>query len=144
MSQPGGIHVFDIKKILFPIDLGGKEVSPLVTALEVAKKLNSEIHILYVNDVLAGYRHPTDYEEAVALRVQEAAPAELLEGQRLTYAVSKGELNQEVIKYCRDYGIDLIIVGHKHRHKIYSALFDSPDENIIDAVQLPVLVIPEK
>lgn len=56
--------------------------------------------------------------------------------------MSKGDLDEEIVKYCRDNNIDLIIVGHKHRHKIYTALFDSADVNIIDAVKLPVLVIP--
>jgi nucleotide-binding universal stress UspA family protein len=136
--------MLNIRKTLFPIDLDAEDISSVVTALELAKTLNSEIHILYVNDIEAGYRHPTDREDMVALRVKEVAPDELLAGQKIIYAVSKGDLDKEIVKYCKDNNIDLIIVGHKHRHKIYSALFDSPDLSIIDAVKLPVLVIPEK
>jgi nucleotide-binding universal stress UspA family protein len=136
--------MFNIKKILFPIALDAEDVSPVITALEVAKKFNSPIHILYVNDIEAGYRHPTDREDAVALRVREFASPELLNSVEILYAATKGNLDKEIVKYCKDNFIDLIIVGHKHRHKIYSALFDSPDVNIIDAVQLPVLVIPQK
>jgi nucleotide-binding universal stress UspA family protein len=91
----------------------------------------------------AGYRHPTDHEDAVALRVKEVVPAELLENQKIIYAASKGSLDKEIVKYCGKNNIDLIITGHKHRNKLYSNLFDSPDENIIDAIKLPVLVIPE-
>jgi nucleotide-binding universal stress UspA family protein len=91
----------------------------------------------------AGYRHPTDHEDAVALRVKEIVPAELLENQKITYAVSKGSLDKEIVKYCEKNNIDLIITGHKHKNKLYSLLFDSPDENIIDAINLPVLIIPE-
>ena len=91
----------------------------------------------------AGYRHPTDHEDEVALRVKEVVPAELLENQKIIYAVSKGSLDKEIMKYCGKNNIDLIIAGHKHRNKLYSLLFDSPDENIIDAINLPVLVIPE-
>lgn len=133
-----------IKKILFPIDLDAEDVSPVVTALEIAKMFNCPIHIFYVNDIDAGYRHPTDREDAIALRVKEVVPPELLENQTIIYAAAKGNLEEEIIKYCAEHGIDLIIVGHKHRHKIYSALFDSADVNIIDAVKLPVLVIPKK
>ena len=136
--------MFNIKNILFPIDLDAEDVSPVVTALEIAKTFHSPIHILYVNDIEAGFRHPTDREDAVALRVKGVASTELLDNQKIVYAVAKGKLDEEIVKYCQDNAIDLIIVGHKHRHKIYSALFDSPDINIIDAAKLPVLVIPQK
>lgn len=132
------------KKILFPIDLDAEHVSALFTALEIAKLFKSEIHIIYVNDILSGYRHPTDREDTVALRVQDLVPSWLLENQKIVYAATKGNLDEEIIKYCAAQEIDLIIVGHRHRHKIYSVFFDSPDINIIDAVKLPVLVIPEK
>ena len=134
--------MFDIKNILFPIDLDSEDISAVVTALEIAAMFKIPIHIFYVNDIQAGYRHPTDREDAVALKVREVAPAKLLAEVKIIYAVSKGDLDEEIVKYCRDNSIDLIVVGHKHRHKIYSSLFDSADVNIIDAVQLPVLVIP--
>jgi nucleotide-binding universal stress UspA family protein len=136
--------MFNIKNILFPIDLDAEDISPVITALEIAKIFHRPIHIFYVNDLEAGFRHPTDREDTVALRVNDVAPAKLLDDQKIVYAVAKGNLAAEIVKYCAANEIGLIIVGHKHRHKIYSALFDSPDINIIDAVKLPVLVIPEK
>jgi nucleotide-binding universal stress UspA family protein len=135
--------MLNFKNILYPIDLDSKNISSVVEALEIAQMLNCPIHILYVNDMQAGYRHPTDHEDAVALRVKEIVPAELLENQKITYAVSKGSLDKEIVKYCEKNNIDLIITGHKHKNKLYSLLFDSPDENIIDAINLPVLIIPE-
>jgi Universal stress protein UspA and related nucleotide-binding proteins len=135
--------MLNFKNILYPIDLDTDNISSLMKALEFAKMFKSQIHILYVNDMQAGYRHPTDHEDEVALRVKEVVPPELLENQKIIYAVSKGSLDKEIVKYCGNNNIDLIITGHKHRNKLYSNLFDSPDENIIDAIKLPVLVIPE-
>ena len=135
--------MLNFKNILYPIDLDSKNVSSVVKALEFAQILNCPIHILYVNDMQAGYRHPTDHEDAVALKVKGVAPAELLENQKIIYAVSKGALDKEIVRYCEKNNIDLIITGHKHRNKLYSLFFDSPDENIIDAINLPVLIIPE-
>ena len=135
--------MLNFKNILYPIDLDSKNVSSVVKALEFAQTLKSSIHILYVNDMQAGDRHPADQEDAVALRVKEIVPAKLLENQKITYAVSKGSLDKEIVKYCEKNNIDLIITGHKHKNKLYSLLFDSPDENIIDAINLPVLIIPE-
>ena len=135
--------MLNFKNILYPFDLDSKNVSSVVKALEFAQMLNCPIHILYVNDMQAGYRHPTDHEDAVALKVKGVAPAELLENQKIIYAVSKGVLDKEIVNYCKKNNIDLIITGHKHRNKLYSLFFDSPDENIIDAINLPVLIIPE-
>jgi nucleotide-binding universal stress UspA family protein len=136
--------MFNIKKILYPIDLDSEDISPVVTALEIAKIFNCEIHILYVNDIEAGYHHPTDREDEVNLKVRDVAPNELLDHLKIIYSVSKGDLAKEIVKYCKDNNIDLLIVGHKHRNKLYSILFDSADENIIDTIKLPVLVIPKK
>jgi nucleotide-binding universal stress UspA family protein len=135
--------MINFKNILYPIDLDSDNVSSLIKALEFAQMFNAQVHILYINDSQAGYRHPTDREEAVAIKVREIAPAELLKQAKITYAVSKGNLDSEIVKYSQENNIDLIITGHKHRNKLYYALFSSPDENIIDTINLPVLVIPE-
>lgn len=132
------------QNILYPINLDSKNTSTVVKALEIAKTFNSRIHILYVNDPGAGYRYPTDREDAVALRIKEVAPAELLDNLNVTYAISKGTLDVEIANYCKNNKIDLIITGHKHRNKLYTNFFDTPDESIIDAIDIPILVIPKK
>lgn len=136
--------MISFKNILYPMDLDAETVSSVETALEFARLFQCRIHILYVNDIEAGYRHPADHEDAVALRVRKEAPAHLLEGLEIVYATSKGDPAEEIVKYAREHEIDLIIVGHKHRSKIYSYMFDSVDVNVIDRAFLPILVIPEK
>jgi nucleotide-binding universal stress UspA family protein len=135
--------MINFKNILYPIDLNSENISSLNSALEFGQFCGAHIHILYINDSQAGYRHPTDREDAVVLKVKEVAPAELLENAKIIYAISKGDLASEIVKYSEENNIDLIIVGHKHRNKLYYALFHSPDENIIQTINLPVLVIPE-
>ena len=132
------------KNILYAINLNDENITSIIYALEFAGLFNSRIHIVYVNDPQAGYRHPTDREDAVALRVRETVPESLLENLDVVYAVSKGNTAEEIVRYAQEHQIDLIMVGHKHRGKLYSTLFDSDDVNIIDTAQLPVLVIPEK
>lgn len=133
-----------LKNILYPIDLDSKNVSSVVEALEFTRMFKSKIHILYVNDPQAGYRHPADHEDAVALRVKDTVPDDLLENMDIVYAVSKGDTAKEILKYAQTNKIDLIIVGHRNRGKLYASIADSTDVNIIDTAFLPVLVIPEK
>ena len=132
------------KNILYAINLNDENITSIIYALEFARLFNSRIHIVYVNDPQAGYRHPTDREDAVALKVREAVPESLLENLDVVYAVSKGNAAEEIVRYAQEHQVDLIMVGHKHRGKLYSTLFDSNDVSIIDEAMLPVLVIPEK
>ncbi|MGP8154138.1 MAG: universal stress protein [Smithella sp.] len=136
--------MLNFKNILYPVDLDSKNISSLVKALEFAQLFHCRIHILYVNDIQAGYRYPTDREDAVALRVKETVPESLLENIDIIYAISKGDAAKEIVKYTQEHQIDLIIFGHKHHSKLYSSIFDSTDINIIDMALLSVLVIPEK
>jgi len=136
--------MINLKNILYPIDLDSDNTSSLEKALEFARLLNCSLHIFYVNDILAGYRHPADHEDAVALRVKETVDTSLLDNINIVYAVSKGETTEEIVNYAQNNHIDLIIIGHKHRGRLYASLFDSTDIDTIDKVFLPVLVIPEK
>ena len=100
--------------------------------------------MLYVNDAQAGYRHPTDREDAVALKVKSVVPDSLLEGQDIVYATAKGSAAKEVVRYAEEQQVDLILIGHKYRGKLYSSLFDSTDIKNIDEARLHVIVIPEE
>lgn len=136
--------MLEFKNILYPIDLDSKKISSLEKALEFAQLFNCRIHVLYVNDIEAGYRHPADHEDAVALRVNESVAESLLKDIDIIYAVAKGDTAEEILKYAQKNNIDMIIIGHKHRGRLYASLFDSTDVNLIDKVLLPVLVIPEQ
>jgi nucleotide-binding universal stress UspA family protein len=134
----------DFRNMLYAIDLDADNITSVVYALEFARLFKSRIHILYVNNPQAGYRHPTDREDAVALKVKDMAPESLWKNMDIIYASSKGSTAEEIAKYVQEHQIDLIIVGHKHHTKLYTLIFDSPDMNIIETANLPVLVIPEK
>lgn len=133
----------DFRNMLYAIDLDADNISSVVFALEFAERFKSRIHIVYINDPQAGYRHPMDREDAVALKVKAVVPRSLLENMEVIYASSRGNIAEEIVKYAGENQIDLILVGHKHRSKVYSSMFDSSDVNIIDTALLPVLVIPE-
>jgi len=134
----------DFRNILYAIDLDADNIVSVAYALEFTRLFKSRIHILYVNDPQAGYRHPTDREDAVALKVKEIAPEFLLENMNIIYAISKGNTAEEIVKYVQEHQIDMIIIGHKHHSKLYTSIFNSTDVNIVEMAHLPILVIPEK
>lgn len=135
--------MFKFSNILYPLNLDSKNIENVTTVLEFAQTFKSVVHFLFVNDKASGYRHPTDFQDAVALKIKETVPAELLVHSRIIYAVSKGDIGDEVKEYCHDNEIDLIVTSHKHHNSLYSSIFDTPDEDIIDTVSIPVLILPK-
>ena len=131
------------KNILYAIDLDDERVVSVIYALEFAQLFQSRLHVVYVNDSQAGFRHPTDREDVIALKVKESVPDSLLEAADIEYAAVKGDTAEEIIRYAGQHAIDLVIVGHRHRSKLFSSLSDSADVNIIDEARIPVLVVPE-
>ena len=136
--------MLSFKNMLYAIDLDDDQITSIVYALEFAQLFQSRLHILYVNDPQAGYRHPTDREDMIALKVRKTVPEALLENMDIVYASSKGNAAEEIVRYAREQQIDLIMIGHVHRSKLYAAMLDSTDVNVIDEALLPVLVIPEE
>lgn len=136
--------MLNFQNILYAIDLDAEKISSARQACEFASLFKSRLHIVYVNNILAGYRTPADHEDAVALRVKKEVPSALLENIDVVYAAVKGEIADEIVKYAEENKIDLIIAGHTHRSKFYASMFDSTDVKIIDTTLIPVLVIPDK
>jgi nucleotide-binding universal stress UspA family protein len=136
--------MLNFKNILYAIDLDSEKMSSVKEAFALAGLFKSRLHVVYVNNILAGYRTPADHEDAIALRVKAEAPASLVDDIDVVYAALKGEVADEIVKYAIENQINLIVVGHTHRSKLYASMFDSTDVKIIDTTLIPVLVIPDK
>ena len=134
--------MFPPKKILYPINLDSKNIIILNRAFAMSRKINCHIDILYVNDSQAGYRHSRKTEVDVKKAVVDNTKEGLLDGMDINYHVAQGELAAEVKKFVETNNTDLIITGHKHHNKLFTSIFDTPEESIIDVVMVPVMVIP--
>ena len=132
--------MFPISNILYPITSTRRTSLPW-SRPEIARFFKCTIHILYVNDPGASRWYPADHEDAVALKVKEVVPGEVLEKSSIRYAVAKGELAGEIMSYCKNNNIDLIVTGHKLRSKLYSMLLRPITSSTRSRA---VLVIPKK
>jgi len=131
-----------INKILYPIDLDTPGENIVLQAVSLARQFGAELHFLYVNHPTAGYRMPYDSDDEVALAVRRDIDWNLLKDIPIRYATSRGEVDEEVQKYCEAQKIDLIVIGHKHHSRLYLKLFDTADEFIVNRVDIPVIVLP--
>ena len=135
--------MFNPDTILIPVEVDVDNFGWLPTALQFARRVTADVYIFYVNDPQAGYRHPTVDEDDLEERIRAAVDAKEFKGLKVEFATSKGNVASRVKAFCNENGIDMIATGHKHHMRFYGSLFDTKDEEIIDAVEVPVLVIPK-
>ncbi|MBW2713223.1 MAG: universal stress protein [Deltaproteobacteria bacterium] len=135
--------MFDPKTILIPVEIDVDDFGWLSTALQFSRRVTADVYILFVNDSQAGYRHPAIDAEELEEKIREALEPEDLDGLSMHFLTSKGDLSSRVKEICVENQIDMIATGHKHHSRLYGRLFDTKDEEIIDTVSVPVLVIPK-
>ena len=136
--------MFQPRAILLPVDLDENGLDALAFAIDFAKQFGSAMHLLFVNTPQAGYRHPSLSVDDLKERVATHASAGALDGVSVEYAVSRGDLGNQTHRYCEEHGIDLLITTHARHTRLYFSLLDTRDEEIIEAVDVPVLVLSKE
>jgi nucleotide-binding universal stress UspA family protein len=135
--------MFNPDTILIPVEIDVDDFYWLSTALQFSRRVTADVYILFVNDAQAGYRHPAIDAEELEEKVRAHIDPKEFNGLSVSFVIAKGDVSKCVKKFCIENKIDMIATGHKHHSRIYGSLFDSQDEGIIDAVEIPVLVIPK-
>jgi nucleotide-binding universal stress UspA family protein len=135
--------MFNPDTILIPVEIDVDNFHWLSTALQFSRRVTADVYIFFVNDAQAGYRHPAIDAEELEEKVRVHLDSKELTGLSVKFVVAKGDVSKCVKEFCNENNIDMIATGHKHHSRIYGSLFDTQDEGIIDAVEIPVLVIPK-
>ncbi len=136
--------MFQPRAILLPIDLDTDGFEALSFAVAFAKQFDAALHFFFVNNPHAGYRHPSLSVEELKERIEAQPVAGSLADMRVQYSVTRGDLGDETHRYCRENEIDLLITSHERHSRLYTSLLDTRDEEIIESVDVPVLVMPKR
>ncbi|MGB5157574.1 universal stress protein [Desulfobacterium sp. N47] len=140
------------KKILFPVDLS--EASPKIVPYvnEMAKKFDSEIHILFVARAFQYFTsiyvpHPSVdlFENAVIeggrKSIEEFAEKHFKDSEKIKIAIVNGDAAEEIINYIKEHDIDMLIMGTHGRKGIDKLLFGSVAEKVTKATPIPMMLI---
>ncbi len=134
----------NLKKVMACLDLSAYAEATFLHALALAKGLGAELVLLNVVnsrgldalDQLAaeGYAVSRDkYLDTVVADRRAAFEQEYLplaQGVPTTIAFRVGLPYEEIIKACRDEGVDLVVLGTKGRSNIVGTLFGSTAEKV--------------
>ena len=135
-------------RILVATDGSTKNHAAVEEALRIGRACRSVVYAVYVADTGTLETGPSDMmigdawdivlhegEEALA-RIREMASGVRLETMKL-----EGKPAEEIVKYAREQGIDLIVIGTQGKRGIERILLGSVAENIIRAAPCKVLVV---
>lgn len=147
----------DMKNILYPTDFSEHSLTALPLALDLAERYQARLHCLHVVDSehellgQGGYvapmigSYPLDKaelrksaEEHLDQFVKEHAPAAR---SSMNTTVTLGKPFAEIIRYCRQESIDLIVLGTHGHSALASMLLGSVTEKVVRKAPCAVLTV---
>ena len=138
-------------KILFPCDFSRNSSKILPYVLSIAEKYNSQVYILYVDELheWGGHFIPHPSIETLqkeALKAAEKAMDKICEEQlescpNFQRKIVSGEPATEILKLIESEDIDMVVMGTHGRKGMEHAIFGSVAENVVKKSPVPVLVV---
>ena len=142
----------EIKKILFPTDFSVASDYALSYAVSMAKRFKAEIFLIHVVDTsydISGFYIPHISVEKLIQEMEISAEAQLKKvGGKISRsvkayksAVKSGIPYKEIIKFAKNKGIDMIIMGTHGKSGTDHFFFGSTTERVMKQADCPVLTI---
>jgi nucleotide-binding universal stress UspA family protein len=144
----------NVQNILVPIDFSKCSKNALRIAIQIAKKNRAKIHM--VNAIHVHTPHPdlaagslieniiSDYESQVQLSFDEL-DSEVVELKDVPHEADRflSYVTDAILSEIESKSIDLIVMGTRDHHKKIDHLVGTNATDVIEAANIPVLVIPE-
>ena len=140
--------------ILLATDASEEAQLASTTAAELAKKTNSELHLLSVGPDLPLYElpeHPAGFEDVLRENRREAK--EMLEQQATSIEQSgvrvkethlrEGRAEEEIVEVAEELGAGLIVMGSRGHGRLRRALMGSVSDAVVRHAHCPVTIVRE-
>jgi len=144
--------MFDVKRILFPVDLSESSPRMVPHVITMARKFDAEVHLVFVARVFEHFTniyvpHPSirRFEDELVLGAQQALEefrnANFSALPKTHATVLSGDISDEILKYIAEKKIDLLVIGSHGRKGLERVVFGSVSERVIKACPVPVLLV---
>jgi nucleotide-binding universal stress UspA family protein len=139
-----------VQKILCPVDFSATSGHAFVYAAAIAQECGAELILLHVIEEVPLF---TAYSGApmvdTSAEAEKYAKAEMarLAGNATTQAkiraeIVRGKSHTAILKFAKENGVDLIVIGKHGRSHLDYFLFGSVTERVIRRADCPVMVVP--
>jgi nucleotide-binding universal stress UspA family protein len=140
------------KRVVCGVDFSPPSVTAFLTAAELARAMNAELHVLHVIEILPpteswlpdSDRKDTPSLEQKATSAMDALverSAIALDGLSVTTEITVGLAFAELLNRARHSTRDLIVVGAKGVKLLEDALFGGTAEQVVKGARCSVLVV---
>jgi nucleotide-binding universal stress UspA family protein len=140
------------QKILLAWDGSRAALRALDLAVDIARRYDAELCAVGVAHSPAHAETGADRRESAdaARRYLEETLAQVRDradrvGVALELAIVEGDHPPEdILRYAHEHGFDLVVAGHHRGRRVGRALLHGVAERLVDAADVPVLVVGER
>lgn len=143
-----------MKRILVPCDFSVAAQNAYTFALDIAKKVNSEVFVLKVIDLPFMYESPLagstlafdpqlllkDLEDDAIARFKRMKVSHSFQHD-VSFNVTQGAVTPAILKSIKDHNIDLVVMGTQGTSGLSEVLIGSNTEKIVRTSPVPVLAV---
>ena len=142
----------EFKKILFPVDFSEVSSKIVPYVITMADKFNAEVHLIFVVRKLEHYRSifvspvtVEDFESEIVLgaetKMEEFVQEFFKSILKPKTKILIGDIAEEIIKYIKAQGIDLVIIGTHGRKGMDRIILGNIADRVIRSAPVPVLSV---
>lgn len=138
----------EFKKILVPVDFSENSQKILGSACDIAEKFGAKLSVVFVVqsfDDYSGFFVPhmpvAQFEEEMVQGAEKKMETFLGGCAGVESKVLVGDVGEEVVRYAKDAGIDMIIMGTHGYKGLEKVMFGSVAEKVVKTASCPVLTI---
>ncbi|MDA8595852.1 universal stress protein [Flavobacteriaceae bacterium] len=144
-----------MKRILVPIDFSDQARAAAMVAADIARKTDSEIHLIHMLELPVDMVDPTGitnvtgptalfYMEQTQKEFEEFAKDPMFKDLKVVQNLQFAKTFSGIIQGAEKAGIDLVVMGSKGATGISEMLIGSNTEKVVRKSPIPVLVIKEE
>lgn len=142
-----------LQRILLPTDFSNYSGTATNYARAFAEQFGAEVHVLHVvQDLVAlvpepglSFPPPAEYAQEVQAAAEEALgqvlDADWAAGKQVVCTTRTGTPFVEIVRYAREFDIDLIVMGTHGRSGLAHVLMGSVAEKVVQKAPCPVLTV---
>ena len=139
-------------KILVPTDFSEHSTKAVQYGAALAAKFGAELHLLHSLEAIPilggeGSFYPPDSEaerEAAAVKQLDDVKRDISDDVKVVLQAKLGHPFVEIVRYAKDAGIDLIVIGTHGRGAIAHMLLGSVAERVVRKAPCPVLAVRDE